>query len=99
MTHACLLMPITYVGPVPIWYGMREALAVLCEEGLPAMWKRHQEVHELLWEGLKGLGLQSYVPKVGGGGSSTGPPRMGCPAPPPPFHPHPSPLSRSLPLL
>jgi alanine-glyoxylate transaminase/serine-glyoxylate transaminase/serine-pyruvate transaminase len=40
---------------------MREALAILQEEGLQPMWRRHQEVHDQLWAGLRGLGLEPFV--------------------------------------
>lgn len=30
-----------------MWYAMREALALVAEEGLPAMWERHTAVS---WE-------------------------------------------------
>ncbi len=40
---------------------MREALALVGEEGLEAMWSRHQAMHDKLWEGLRGMGLQPFV--------------------------------------
>lgn len=40
---------------------MREALAVVAEEGLEPMWQRHSDMHEMLWDGLHKLGLQSFV--------------------------------------
>ncbi|XP_062505628.1 alanine--glyoxylate aminotransferase-like isoform X2 [Corticium candelabrum] len=43
-------------------YGMREALAEICEEGLQAIWERHQVNSELLWTGLENLGLKFLVP-------------------------------------
>lgn len=42
-------------------YAMREALALVGEEGLEAMWARHQRMHEDLWTGLKALGLEPFV--------------------------------------
>ena len=50
-----------HTGPVSTFYAMREALAVMEEEGLEQMWKRHQEMHEMLWDGLSKLGLQPFV--------------------------------------
>jgi alanine-glyoxylate transaminase/serine-glyoxylate transaminase/serine-pyruvate transaminase len=50
-----------HTGPVSTFYAMREALAVMAEEGLEPMWARHQEMHEALWDGLSGLGLQPFV--------------------------------------
>ena len=40
---------------------MREALALVGEEGLENMWKRHQRLHEDLWKGLGELGLEPFV--------------------------------------
>lgn len=40
---------------------MREALALAAEEGLPAMWARHEAVHKQLWEGLAAMGLEPFV--------------------------------------
>eukprot|EP00884_Botryococcus_braunii_P004442 jgi/Botrbrau1/1399/Bobra.0063s0099.2 len=50
-----------HTGMVSNWYGVREALAIVGERGLPALWKRHQEMHDRLWAGLKSLGLEPYV--------------------------------------
>ncbi|KAJ9506335.1 pyridoxal phosphate-dependent transferase [Haematococcus lacustris] len=52
-----------HTAPVSTLYAMREALAVVAEEGLDCMWKRHQAMHEVLWEGLQGLGLKPFVSK------------------------------------
>lgn len=48
---------------VSTWYAMREALALVREEGLEPMWKRHLEQHQRLWEGLSSLGLKPFVEK------------------------------------
>ena len=40
---------------------MREALAVVTGEGLPAMWERHARVQKHLWEGLSSMGLEPFV--------------------------------------
>lgn len=48
----------------PLVYALREALAATQEEGLEARWARHQANHELLAEGLEGLGL-SLLPPAG----------------------------------
>ena len=42
-------------------YGMREALAIVAEQGLDAMWKRHTEMGKYLWAGLNEIGLEAYV--------------------------------------
>lgn len=40
---------------------MREALAIVAEEGLEAMWARHEAAHKQLWAGLGELGLKPFV--------------------------------------
>ena len=40
---------------------MREALAISSEEGLKEQWERHENMHHLLWDGLKSMGLKSFV--------------------------------------
>ena len=40
---------------------MREALAIVAEQGLDAMWKRHTELGKYLWAGLSQIGLEPYV--------------------------------------
>ena len=40
---------------------MREALAISAEEGLKEQWERHENMHHLLWDGLKSMGLKSFV--------------------------------------
>ena len=50
-----------HTGLVSMWYAMREALAIVSEEGLVASWARHEAVHKQLWEGLTAMGLEPYV--------------------------------------
>ena len=40
---------------------MREALAIVAQEGLPAMWERHARVQKHLWAGLSSMGLEPFV--------------------------------------
>ena len=40
---------------------MREALAIVAEQGLDSMWKRHTELGKYLWNGLSEIGLEPYV--------------------------------------
>jgi len=40
---------------------MREALALVGDEGLEPMWKRHQRLHKDLWKGLGEMGLEPFV--------------------------------------
>ena len=63
-----------HTGPVSTFYAMREALAIVGEEGLEVMWERHLKVHQQLWAGLEALGLEPYVKDpqdrwAGGGGA------------------------------
>ncbi|KAF6263065.1 pyridoxal phosphate-dependent transferase [Scenedesmus sp. NREL 46B-D3] len=50
-----------HTGPVSTFYAMREALQIVADEGLEAMWARHLARHQQLWEGLGSLGLQPFV--------------------------------------
>ncbi|GJP40793.1 hypothetical protein CLOM_g470 [Closterium sp. NIES-68] len=50
-----------HTGLVTNVNAMREALAMLAEEGLENVWQRHRSHAELLWAGLKELGLELYV--------------------------------------
>ncbi|KAK9822746.1 hypothetical protein WJX74_003394 [Apatococcus lobatus] len=50
-----------HTGIVSLWYGMREALAIVYETGLETMWKRHRELYDQLWEGLRDLGLEPFA--------------------------------------
>ncbi|KFM28006.1 Serine-pyruvate aminotransferase, mitochondrial [Auxenochlorella protothecoides] len=51
-----------HTGMVSMWYAMREALAIVAEEGLEAGWARHAAAHDQLWAGLTELGLEHFVP-------------------------------------
>lgn len=50
-----------HTGPVSTFYAMREALAIVNEEGLDSLWARHLAAHNQLWEGLSSLGLKPFV--------------------------------------
>ena len=50
-----------HTGMVSTWYGLREALAIVCEEGLESLWARHAAAATRLWRGLDALGLQPYA--------------------------------------
>lgn len=43
-------------------YGLREALALVCEEGLEQTIQRHRECSLELQRGLEAMGLQMFVP-------------------------------------
>ncbi|KAK9807220.1 hypothetical protein WJX73_010527 [Symbiochloris irregularis] len=52
-----------HTGMTSTWYGMREALALVANEGLDNMWARHQAVADHLWAGLRELNLEPFVEK------------------------------------
>jgi alanine-glyoxylate transaminase/serine-glyoxylate transaminase/serine-pyruvate transaminase len=51
-----------HTAPVNMNFGMREALRLIAEEGLEAVWARHRACAERLWAGLERLGLEPHVP-------------------------------------
>jgi alanine-glyoxylate transaminase/serine-glyoxylate transaminase/serine-pyruvate transaminase len=55
--------PRTYhhTSPINSLFALREGLAILSEEGLQKCWERHRDNAQLLWQGLKRLGLQLLV--------------------------------------
>ncbi|MBL1175485.1 alanine--glyoxylate aminotransferase family protein [Pantanalinema sp. GBBB05] len=50
-----------HTAPVNLYYGLREALRLIAEEGLANCWQRHQTHAEYLWESLQTLGLTLHV--------------------------------------
>ncbi|TWT94491.1 pyridoxal-phosphate-dependent aminotransferase family protein [Stieleria varia] len=51
-----------HTAPINMVYALREALAIVVEEGLENRIARHAEMHQLLRAGLEKLGL-SYIPQ------------------------------------
>lgn len=51
-----------HTAPINMVYALREALAIVLEEGLEARFERHRQLHLQLREGLEKLGL-CYVPE------------------------------------
>lgn len=51
-----------HTAPINMTYALREALAIVLEEGLTARIERHAQMHQRLRNGLAELGLE-YVPK------------------------------------
>src|SRR6266851_1668790 len=47
-----------HTAPTSLVYGLREALRLICEEGLEERWRRHLVVANLLRQGLRSLGLE-----------------------------------------
>ncbi len=52
-----------HTAPVNLYYGLREALRLVAEEGLAACWQRHQTNVEYLWQQLAAIGLSLHVEK------------------------------------
>lgn len=52
-----------HTAPVSQIFGIREAYRLVLEEGLEARFKRHQETHEHLRDGLEALGFRFLVDK------------------------------------
>jgi alanine-glyoxylate transaminase / serine-glyoxylate transaminase / serine-pyruvate transaminase len=52
-----------HTAPVNLYYGLREALRLLSEEGVENSWKRHQSNAEYLWQQLESIGLSMHVDK------------------------------------
>ncbi len=50
-----------HTAPINALYGLHEALLLLHEEGLENSWKRHKENSEIFIDGLKKLGLNTFV--------------------------------------
>jgi len=50
-----------HTGTISTWYAMREALALVTDQGLESMWAQHKTCHDQLWKGLTELGLEPYV--------------------------------------
>ncbi|KAG7172700.1 alanine--glyoxylate aminotransferase-like isoform X2 [Homarus americanus] len=50
-----------HTGPVSSVYALREALSMMCEEGLESLWSRHRSCAQKLYDGLADLGLQLFV--------------------------------------
>lgn len=53
-----------HTAPINMLYALREALAIVLEEGLDNRFRRHREMHELLAAGLRELGID-YVSQAG----------------------------------
>jgi alanine-glyoxylate transaminase/serine-glyoxylate transaminase/serine-pyruvate transaminase len=51
-----------HTAPINMVYALREALALVSEEGLENRWNRHKQVAALLWKGLNEIaGLECFV--------------------------------------
>jgi alanine-glyoxylate transaminase/serine-glyoxylate transaminase/serine-pyruvate transaminase len=50
-----------HTPPIPLIYGMREALRIVFEEGLEARWERHRQNQAALIAGVEAMGLELFV--------------------------------------
>src|SRR5690606_31161635 len=50
-----------HTAPVNALYALHESLRLLAEEGLEQSWQRHQQMHQLLKQGLDALQLRFVV--------------------------------------
>jgi len=50
-----------HTAPISMNYALREALRIVCDEGLEARWKRHELNHLALVAGIEAMGLQMNV--------------------------------------
>jgi alanine-glyoxylate transaminase/serine-glyoxylate transaminase/serine-pyruvate transaminase len=50
-----------HTAPVNALYALHESLRLLANEGLEAAWQRHANMHQVLRQGLEGLGLKFVV--------------------------------------
>lgn len=50
-----------HTAPINLYYGLREALRLVAEEGLANCWQRHQQNVEYLWSSLEDIGLTPHV--------------------------------------
>lgn len=53
-----------HTAPINMLYALQEALSIVLEEGLESRFARHRQMHELLRDGLKELGIE-YVSQEG----------------------------------
>jgi len=51
-----------HTPPVSLIFAMREALRIVCEEGLENGWHRHRQNQLALMAGIEALGLELFVP-------------------------------------
>ena len=50
-----------HTAPISMNYALREALRIVCDEGLEARWQRHELNHRALVDGLEAMGLAMNV--------------------------------------
>jgi alanine-glyoxylate transaminase / serine-glyoxylate transaminase / serine-pyruvate transaminase len=50
-----------HTAPISMNYALREALRIVCDEGLEARWRRHELNHNALVAGIEAMGLEMNV--------------------------------------
>ena len=53
-----------HTAPISMNFALREALRLVHEEGLEERYARHRTHAEMLWDGLRDLGFELYVPEA-----------------------------------
>ena len=51
-----------HTAPISMFYGLREALMLVAEEGAENRWQRHRRCHEMFVKGIEAMGLRMFVP-------------------------------------
>ncbi len=51
-----------HTPPIPLLYGLREAMRIVLEEGLEPRWKRQAANRDALVAGIEAMGLKMFVP-------------------------------------
>jgi alanine-glyoxylate transaminase/serine-glyoxylate transaminase/serine-pyruvate transaminase len=54
-----------HTPPISLLYALREAMRIVCEEGLEARWERHRQNQQALIAGLEAMGMSFLVPNPG----------------------------------
>src|ERR1700728_67608 len=53
-----------HTAPISMFYALREALAVIADEGIENRWERHRRSHQSFVEGVEAMGLRLHVPEA-----------------------------------
>jgi len=52
-----------HTAPISMFYALREALAVIAEEGIENRWERHRRCNGAFVKGIEAMGLKMHVPE------------------------------------
>ena len=50
-----------HTAPISMFYALREALAVIAEEGVQNRWDRHRRCHKMFVKAIEAMGLRMHV--------------------------------------